>query len=149
MRPHVHVLGFAVQTCGCRGGSYFGNLRLCTRLFLGTLLFAHFLPFGHCATSNAAHNGAHEAAVTGRARSNLLIPGRRSQGKSVCPTSRFTRCGTHASQLIGAGIDVVTVSKRLEHSKPTVTLNTYARLFSSSDDKAAAAVNDAIAKIGR
>jgi hypothetical protein len=66
MRPHVHVLGFAVQTCRCRGGSYFGNLRLCTRLFLGTLLLAHFLPFGHCATSNAAHNSAHEAAVTGR-----------------------------------------------------------------------------------
>jgi integrase len=51
--------------------------------------------------------------------------------------------------LIGAGIDVVTVSKCLGHSKPTVTLNTYAHLFSSSDDKAAAAVNDAIAKIGR
>jgi integrase len=56
---------------------------------------------------------------------------------------------THASQLIAAGIDVVTVSRRLGHSKPTVTLNSYAHLFTTSDDKAAAAVNDAIAKMGR
>jgi integrase len=54
---------------------------------------------------------------------------------------------THASQLIAAGIDVVTVSKRLGHSKPTVTLNTYAHLFTSSDDKAAAAINQALANL--
>lgn len=54
---------------------------------------------------------------------------------------------THASQLIAAGIDVVTVSKRLGHSKPTVTLNTYAHLFSVSDDAAAAVVNQALAKL--
>jgi hypothetical protein len=47
--------------------SGFGNSRLCTpRLLLGTLLLAHFLPFGHCATSNAAHDSARESAVTGR-----------------------------------------------------------------------------------
>jgi hypothetical protein len=35
---------------------------------LGTplLLLAHFLPFGHCATSNAAHDSARESAMTGR-----------------------------------------------------------------------------------
>jgi hypothetical protein len=32
---------------------------------LGTLLLAHFLPFGHCATSNAAQHSARESAVTG------------------------------------------------------------------------------------
>jgi hypothetical protein len=35
-------------------------------LFSGTLLFAHFLPFGHCATSNAAEDSARKSAVTGR-----------------------------------------------------------------------------------
>jgi hypothetical protein len=71
MRWHVHVLGSAVHTCGCRGGSYFGNSRLCTpRLLLGTLLrrpFAHFLVrFIRCATRNAAHDSARESAVTRR-----------------------------------------------------------------------------------
>jgi integrase len=44
---------------------------------------------------------------------------------------------THASQLIAAGMDVVAVSRRLGHAKPSVTLNVYAHLFASSDDRAA------------
>ncbi len=44
---------------------------------------------------------------------------------------------TPASQLIAAGVDVVTVSRRLGHAKPTVTLSVYAHLFSNSDDRAA------------
>jgi integrase len=52
---------------------------------------------------------------------------------------------THASHLIDAGIDVVTVSKRLGHSSPTVTLLIYAHLFRKRDDKSAAAINDAVA----
>jgi integrase len=55
---------------------------------------------------------------------------------------------THASQLIYAGVDVVTISKRLGHSKPTITLSTYAHLFRQQDDKAAKAINDALAKLG-
>jgi integrase len=45
---------------------------------------------------------------------------------------------SHASQLIAAGMDVVSVARRLGHAKPSVTLNVYAHLFSSSDDRAAA-----------
>jgi integrase len=52
---------------------------------------------------------------------------------------------THASHLIDAGIDVVTVSKRLGHSSPTVTLQIYAHLFRKRDDKSAAAINAAVA----
>jgi integrase len=33
---------------------------------------------------------------------------------------------THASQLIDAGVDIVTISKRLGHSKPDITLRIYA-----------------------
>jgi integrase len=51
---------------------------------------------------------------------------------------------SHASQLIAAGVDIVTVSKRLGHSKPSVTLATYAHLFNTDDRKAAAAINAAL-----
>jgi integrase len=51
---------------------------------------------------------------------------------------------THASQLIDAGIDVVTVSKRLGHSSPNVTLQIYAHRFQKSDAKAAEAINNAL-----
>ena len=55
---------------------------------------------------------------------------------------------THASQLIDAGIDIVTISRRLGHSSPAVTLSIYAHLFRQRDDKAAKAINDALAGIG-
>jgi len=48
---------------------------------------------------------------------------------------------THASQLIDAGVDIVTISKRLGHAKPDITLRIYAHLFSKDDGKAAAAIN--------
>jgi integrase len=48
---------------------------------------------------------------------------------------------THASQLIDAGVDIVTISKRLGHAKPDITLRVYAHLFRKDDSKAAAAIN--------
>jgi integrase len=48
---------------------------------------------------------------------------------------------THASQLIDMGVDIVTISKRLGHSKPDITLRIYAHLFRKDDGKAAAAIN--------
>jgi integrase len=50
---------------------------------------------------------------------------------------------THASQLIDAGVDIVTISKRLGHAKPDITLRVYAHLFHKDDSKAAAAINAA------
>jgi integrase len=52
---------------------------------------------------------------------------------------------THASQLIDAGVDIVTISKRLGHAKPDITLRIYAHLFRQSDSAAAAAINAALA----
>src|SRR5262249_42090684 len=49
----------------------------------------------------------------------------------------------HASQLIDAGVDIVTISKRLGHSKPDITLRIYAHLFRKDDSKAAAAISAA------
>jgi integrase len=50
---------------------------------------------------------------------------------------------THASQLIASGVDIVTISKRLGHAKPDITLRVYAHRFKDSDTKAAAAINAA------
>jgi integrase len=55
---------------------------------------------------------------------------------------------THASQLIDAGVDIVTISRRLGHATPNVTLAIYAHLFRKSDDKAAQAINAALASLG-
>jgi integrase len=55
---------------------------------------------------------------------------------------------THASWLIHLGLDVVTISKRLGHSSPAVTLQIYAHLFERDDRKAAAAINAALGRAG-
>jgi integrase len=55
---------------------------------------------------------------------------------------------THASQLIDAEVDAVTVARRLGHSSPNVTLGVYAHLFKKDDSKAAAAINTALACAG-
>jgi integrase len=55
---------------------------------------------------------------------------------------------THASQLIAQGVDIVTISKRLGHANPNVTLGIYAHLFATDDRRAAAAINNALGSIG-
>jgi|SRR6516162_1972546 integrase len=45
---------------------------------------------------------------------------------------------THASMLIKAGEDILTISRRLGHSSATITLGVYGHLFSSRDGTAAA-----------
>ena len=47
---------------------------------------------------------------------------------------------SHASALIARGLDVVTVSRRLGHGSPTVTLTVYAHLFQKTDLTAASAI---------
>lgn len=53
---------------------------------------------------------------------------------------------SHASALISAGLDVVSVSRRLGHASPALTLNVYAHLFRDSDDRAAEAIEAAFGK---
>jgi integrase len=52
---------------------------------------------------------------------------------------------THVSQLIDRGVDIVTISKRLGHAQPSVTLAIYAHMFKTDDRKAAIAINAALA----
>jgi integrase len=42
---------------------------------------------------------------------------------------------THASQLIASGMDVLTISRRLGHGSPTITLSVYGHLFTNTDDQ--------------
>ena len=44
---------------------------------------------------------------------------------------------THASHLIAAGLDILTISRRLGHGSPTITLSVYGHLFPQTDDRAA------------
>ena len=56
--------------------------------------------------------------------------------------------GVDTSQLIDAGVDIVTISKRLGHASPTITLRTYAHRFRKDDSRAAEAINAALAGKG-
>jgi len=51
---------------------------------------------------------------------------------------------THASTLIASGLDALTISRRLGHSSPTITLGVYGHLFTNTDDKAAAIMQAAL-----
>lgn len=51
---------------------------------------------------------------------------------------------SHASALLLRGVDVLTVSRRLGHGSPVVTLNTYAHLLEKTDTKAASAIEAAL-----
>ena len=54
---------------------------------------------------------------------------------------------THASQLIAAGMDVLTISRRLGHGSPTITLSTYGHLFRNTDSRAAEILEATFAKL--
>src|SRR6516162_1114840 len=43
---------------------------------------------------------------------------------------------THASMLIASGMDTLTISRRLGHGSPTITLRVYGHLIHGSDDRA-------------
>jgi integrase len=53
---------------------------------------------------------------------------------------------SHASALIAAGLDVVSVGRRLGHASPALTLSVYGHLFENNDAKAAAAIDAALAR---
>jgi hypothetical protein len=51
---------------------------------------------------------------------------------------------SHASALIASGIDPLTVSRRIGHGSPVVTLRTYSHLFERTDEVAANAIEAAL-----
>jgi len=53
----------------------------------------------------------------------------------------------YASGLIAAGCDVVTVQRALGHAKATTTLNTYAHLWPTAEDRTRRAAGDLVAEV--
>ena len=53
---------------------------------------------------------------------------------------------THASQLIRIGMDVLTISRRLGHGSPSITLDVYGHLFKGTDDHAAEQIDAAFSR---
>src|SRR5680860_996013 len=54
----------------------------------------------------------------------------------------------YASGLIAAGCDVVTVQRSLGHAKATTTLNTYAHLWPTAEDRTRAAATELMRQVG-
>jgi integrase len=54
---------------------------------------------------------------------------------------------THVSQLIAAGLDVLTISRRIGHASPAITLNIYSHMFSNTDTRAAEIMEATFAKV--
>jgi Phage integrase family len=53
---------------------------------------------------------------------------------------------THVSMLLASGMDILTISRRIDHASVKVTLDTYGRLIHGTDDRAAQIV-DAVFEI--
>ena len=51
-------------------------------------------------------------------------------------------CHTAATQMLVNGVDILTVSKRIGHSKPSVTLDIYGHMITGPQDKAAALMDE-------
>lgn len=63
------------------------------------------------------------------------------------PVSLHALRHTHASQLIASGMDVLTISRRLGHGAPSITLDVYSHLFKPTDQGAAAIFDKAFGAI--
>jgi integrase len=53
---------------------------------------------------------------------------------------------THVSQLIAAGMDVLTISRRIGHASAHITLQVYAHVYNNNDERAAEIMEAAFAK---
>jgi integrase len=57
--------------------------------------------------------------------------------RALCGCTLHSLRHTHASTLLAGGVDVLTVSRRLGHASPSITLDVYGHLIAGSDDRAA------------
>jgi integrase len=90
------------------------------------------------------------ATFDGRARSPNAItkawpPAMKSIGLPAVTLHSLRH--VHASMLIASGMDILTISRRLGHSTPTVTLGVYGHLIHGSDDRAAQIMAAAFGKV--
>jgi integrase len=85
------------------------------------------------------------ASPTARRRALLAqLRGGTPASASSCRASFHSLRHAHASALIAGGVEIVSISRRLCHSSPVVTLRIYAHLFSTDDSTAADAIEAAM-----
>ena len=93
------------------------------------------------------------ALVFGTWEGEPRTPNSLSKGWSDAMTAMGLKCTfhalrhTHASSLIAAGLDILTISRRLGHASPTITLGVYGHLFSNTDDRAAQIMDAMFARV--
>ena len=92
-------------------------------------------------------NIAPETPVLCTVEGKLISPNSVSRSwRYLCRTRKLPRVPfhalrhTHASTLIRAGIDVLTISRRLGHSSASMTLDVYGHLMGGADAAAAKAI---------
>lgn len=90
-------------------------------------------------TTGAAEPRKPDTLSTAWSRNTLAVLGRQ--------VSLHTMRHVHASHLIAAGLDILTISRRLGHTRPTITLDVYGHMIHSSDDTALAAVEALLVKV--
>src|SRR5262249_52661607 len=56
---------------------------------------------------------------------------------------------THASMLIAAGMDILTISRRMGHANPAITLGVYGHLIHGTDDRAAQIMEAAFGSVAK
>jgi integrase len=84
-----------------------------------------------------------DAPVFARWNGEVRSPSRLSQDFTAAMNTLQINCTlhglrhTHVSQLIAAGLDVLTISRRIGHASPAITLNVYSHMFSNTDARAA------------
>jgi integrase len=76
----------------------------------------------------------------------LTLQWRRAMQRADLKATFHSLRHTHASTLIASGLDVLTISRRLGHGSPVLTLGTYGHLF-KTDDRAAAVMEAALTTI--
>ena len=76
--------------------------------------------------------------------STLTLQWRRAMKRAKLNITLHSLRHTHASTLIAEGLDVLTISRRLGHGSPAITLNVYGHLI-KPDDRAAAIIEKALA----
>jgi integrase len=95
----------------------------------------------------ALGQGGQPSLVFSTIEGDLLSPDNLSRDwPRVCNAKQLPTVGfhslrhTHVSMLIRAGVDILTISRRLGHSKASVTLDTYGHLIEGADAAAAKAI---------
>jgi integrase len=94
-----------------------------------------------------------DGPVFARWNGELRDPNRLSQDFAAVMDSLGIECTlhglrhTHVSQLIASGLDMLTISRRIGHASPSITLNVYGHLFANTDARAAEIMEATFAKV--